>query len=132
MSQELEAQLKKLAVREVPSGIHAAIIRRTILMKLQPALWTASVLLVLNLGISGWHIWSRITEVEGLLLLRSLLSQFEFSMEYLVDAGNTINTFFPVTTMLIFALNLVVAAYVIYTLYNIYHFKQYRSEVERT
>lgn len=111
---DLPTAFRSLEDYPFPEGLHGRIMRRLVFLRLRTPFIAILSLTILNLIATGWSIWSRLVEIDGGELLRSMLTDFQFDYASVADVVSMGLEFFPVRAMLVFALNLALVAYLIY------------------
>lgn len=110
---------KNTPEQEFPEHLHKAIMKELRLSKYKNPMRNALVLLTATLAFSGWNIWSRIVEIQGLALMKDLVSGFRMDSIWIADFAKTIVQIYPVELILIFLANMLAVAYLGYLLQKI-------------
>lgn len=105
--------LKDLPDETIPSGLHAHIMRRVWFRHFTQFPLPFLILLLGNLAISGWHIWTKLVEAEFFSVVQALTESFEWSFSFLSDAAATLISILPLYSLLVFAINTALVAYLV-------------------
>lgn len=133
MENDLSEKLREISDVQLPLGLHARVMASAIFLKFRTKLILFSGLLLLGLVFSGWHIWTRISDVEALSIMQTVFSGFQADFTFVNDFIQTFYGFFPIASIFIFVVNL---SLTIFLGYLIFAFKKMpfikgRASIER-
>lgn len=110
----IEHILQTVPEQEMPKGLHQRIMRSVALLRLQRHFFLLFVLLIVSLAVAVGNVWVRFVDMEGLRLLRLMIQSFEMNMEEARDFFDTFMAFFPIWSIVIFAVHVVLVSYMTY------------------
>ena len=110
--------MKEMEKPEFPAGLHEKIMRRIYFYRLRNPLLGLFGLLVVDVTISGWHVWTRMIQLNTLSILSSIFDGFEASTDFFINATQNISDIIPITSLSVFAINVILLAYVSFLLMN--------------
>ena len=105
--EKLHNIFKMLPEYDVSPQLHKRILRKVLFRHFTFSPLTILSLLLLNLGLSGWQVWSRLIETETLSILKALFEGFEWSSFFLRELFSTITESVPLFSLSVFLLNAV-------------------------
>lgn len=100
--------------QEMPEGLHQRIMRSVALLRLQRHFLMLFALLIVSLSVAAGNVWVRFADIEGLHLLKLMIQSFEMSMEEVWEFFDTFVTFFPVWSIAIFTVHMLLVGYMMY------------------
>jgi hypothetical protein len=112
MTNNISQKIKNLPEIEFPEGLHSRIMKQLFFLKLRTPFIIFSSLLSINIIISGWYAWNKIIEMDTIAIIKDMLSGFELSYYFISDFAQTILNYFPITSTIIFVVNILVLAYI--------------------
>lgn len=107
--------IKNLPNTPLPHGLHAKIMRKVVFLKFRLPFTIILTLLFLNLIITIQHIYGRLAESQGHLVLLDMLRDFEFSTVYFGQILSMAKEVLPITTLVTALINTVVLVYILTT-----------------
>ncbi|MBI5230269.1 MAG: hypothetical protein HY981_03170 [Candidatus Magasanikbacteria bacterium] len=110
----IEHIMKTVSEHAVPEGLHQRIIRSVALLRLQRHFFMFFALLVVSLAVAAGNVWVKFIDIEGLNLLRLMVQSFDMSIEETRDVFDIFMTFFPVWSIAIFAVHILLVGYMSY------------------
>lgn len=114
----LEHSLQNLPELDFPSGLHATIVMRSILLRLKVTYLTLVSLLGVSLALNIWHFASRVSELGGVDMLHDIVSIATVDYTVLIDMAGFGNSFFPTWSFLLLMVNIGIVGYVLYGFAN--------------
>lgn len=112
MQELISKKIQELEDVELPDGLHGRIVRQLLFLQFRTPFTIVVSLLIVNLLVSGWHIWVRVSENNAIEVLRIIIASFEFSSSYLSNVMQTVTDLFPISLIASFILNLALVTYV--------------------
>lgn len=110
---QISQAIKEISEVDFPDGLHGKIMRRLLFLRFRTPFLVISGLLVLNLVVSGWRLWEKMTEMETVLILRTSWDVVELNIASLVDFVRETWSVLPVGALVILFINILVIAYVV-------------------
>ena len=123
----LSQKMKEIPEAAFPANLHGKIMRRLLLSSLKKPFLLILSLSFLNLLTFGWHIWAKMLDIEGLALLQDVVDGFQISYSSSMDAIKVVTEFFPMTSIVIFTLNILLTGYLAYLYVVLTHANKQRS-----
>jgi len=111
---ELSETIKNISEINFPPGLHGKIMKRVAFLQFRTPFIAVVSLLVLNLIVSGWQIWSKVSETQSFSILGELTSGLDWNLNSVLDLLKTINELFPVGLIVTFLVNVLLVAYLFY------------------
>ena len=121
--EKIDEQLNNISFVEVPIGMHQFVMQKVNYKKLQPVLFVAFVLLVLNFIVIVWHINAKLIDAEFADMAKDFFEVFSFNFSFI---NTVLVSFFEIISPLLVVSAMLSLAGVIYTgkKINFYHFIQ--------
>ena len=113
---ELSHRMKQMEDAPLPPTLHGKIMRRIYFYRLRGPLAMIFMLLLVNVAVSGWHVWVGMTQLNTLTIITSILDGFEGSIDFLVNATQNISQIIPIMPLSMFTLNCILFGYVAFLL----------------
>ncbi len=110
----LDEQIKNMPESAYPAGLHGRIMRRVAFLRFRAPFMTILGVLLFNLLISGWRLWTQAVEDETWAIFRSFFQSFEVSATFGAGFLQMLYDAVPVWALAVFLVNLALAVYVIY------------------
>lgn len=110
----LTSAFRELPEHELPTDLHDRIMRKLFYRRLRAPFFALASLLALNLGLSAWHAWARIVDLESVSIVTAMFEGFEVSADFFGMFARNLYEFLPVSAILIFFLNTALAGYLVY------------------
>lgn len=80
--EKIDAQLNNLSMAEVLAGLHQSVMMKIGYRKMQPVLWVAFSLLLLNFLVIAWHINARLIDAEFIDMSQDFFEVFKFDLPF--------------------------------------------------
>ena len=109
--ENIDEQLNKLSVMEVPLGIHQSIMHKINYNRIKPVLFTAFFLFTINFLLIAWHINSKLIDAEFSDMMHDFFDSFVLSFSFI---NTIVGSFFEIitpTTVFYLLINLVGIVY---------------------
>lgn len=106
--------IKNLTDQDLPADLHGKIIKKIYFMKLRAPLLFLSILSAINLAESGWHLFSKASEMETFSIIHTLAGQFELSFDYFASLFAATVENAPLHSVLPFVINLILMISLLY------------------
>src|SRR3989339_1753255 len=110
----IEHIVQTVPEHEVPEGLHQRIMRSVALLRLQRHFFMLFVLFVVSFVVSAGNVWVKFIDIEGLSLLKLMVQSFDMSVEETREFFYIFITFFPVWSIAIFAVHILLVGYMTY------------------
>jgi len=110
--EKLIKDLKQIQTK-TPEGLHKKIMSSLFFLRFKRYFLIGIVLLSLNLILISWHIWSRIIEKDILIIIKDMIQEFDLSWAFIEEFITTILEYLPLTSIIIFVVNVFVMGYLI-------------------
>jgi len=117
----LPKKIKELEI-DFPDTLHGKIMKKLLFLRFRTPFIIIFVLLCTNLTFSTWYIFQKMSELNTFAVFRSLLYGFEFSFAYAVDFAKLIFDAIPIMSIIVFGINLLLMASLLYVSYGLKKF----------
>lgn len=107
----IEQKIKTLPDLNAPEGMHERIMKKISRAQWRTPFLVTLSLLGLNVMISGWHVWSRMDELDSMAIFRALMESFAWTTDFVQDFTATLPQFLPLPPLTIFLINVVLVTY---------------------
>lgn len=107
----LSDTMHALPEADFPKGLHGRIMRRLVVVQFRIPFLILFAILLVNLGVSGWHLWAKVGETNSISIIESMIDGFEWSADFASNAVQNAIDFLPLASTLVFLVNLIVVAY---------------------
>lgn len=107
-------KLREISEIEFPDGLHGRIMRKLFFIRYRGNFLLVAFLLTANIFLSGWRFWARMDELDTISVIRALLEGFDVSRGFTLNFFSTLSQSFPVISVSIFIINILVITYVTY------------------
>lgn len=110
----IEQIVSMASEQEMPEGLHQRIMRSVALLRLQWHFFMLFALLIVSLAVVVGNVLVRFADIQGLSLLKLMVQSFEMNMEEARDFFDTFVAFFPVWSIVVFAVHVLLVVYMTY------------------
>lgn len=111
--------MRELPVITFPPGLHGKIMRQLFFLKFRIPFFIISALLVCNIAISMYHIWSRMINTEMFSIVATLWEGFEWTFDFFVEFMRTITEYFPIGSFVIVMTNFLLLGYIVFLYFSL-------------
>ena len=121
---KLEKQLKDLPEIGLPDGLHGRIMRNIFIRRFRVPFLVVVLGVGANIVFSAWRIGMHVADTRALYAFQLLFAGFDASYDFIFDFLEMLKDYLPVTSSLIFFVNILLAIYLVY-LY--FHYRGYQG-----
>lgn len=107
-------KIKAMDEMEFPAGLHGKIMKKLLFLQFRTPFLIVLSLLLLNMAITGWNLWTRAADSQFQDVIKAFLSSFEFSREYFSSFYAAASDFMPLSIVVNFTVNLLLIGYLFY------------------
>lgn len=112
--EHLPQKIKDLGEVPFPKSLHLRIMTKLMFLYFRTPFLVIVSLLSLNLAVSSWRLWSKITQNQAHLIIADLLKAFEWDSLYLRDLAKTFSELVPVGLVVSFLISALLLGYLFY------------------
>ncbi len=128
---KLENEIKNLPEIELPAQLHGKIMRRVFVRRFHLVFAVIAAVVILNLGLAGWRIGTKITETEAISAFRIVIGGFEPGYDSISDLIEMTADYLPLFSVAAFLINLVLAFYLAVVYLDFHKYERFRFEKGR-
>lgn len=118
MPDQFSEKIKSIHEVEFPENLHGKIMRKLAFLQFRTPFLIVVSLLILNLLVSGWYIWFKLSGAEAFSTLKILLAGMDFSWSSFSDVWDAAQDLFPLGLMANFAINMLLVVYLLVVVNN--------------
>jgi len=120
----IKQRFTELEQYALPEKVHARIMRRALFIKIRTPFAIMISLLVVNMLVSGWRVWTLLSEREAFSIAKALLEGFEVSWSFISDVATTLSDILPFAALVNFFISLLLIMYLAYVWRKIREFQR--------
>ena len=99
---------------QFPNTLHGKIMRKLAFLQFRTPFILIVTLLCTNIFVSGFQIWTHLSENESIEIMKSFSINFDWSWPSFLDIFSTFSDVFPITLIISFVLNILMILYLFY------------------
>lgn len=111
---DLSQKIQEMAEIEFPANLHAKIMTGVLFLKFRRPFIASALLICIGFIVPGIHIINRVADIDGLEIIKTMISGFTLDASFLSDFIKTVFSVFPLSSTVVFVINFSLSVFVIY------------------